>query len=313
MAEYAILRVQKLKSAAAVMASLKHTFREQPTPNADPEKLASNTLIGAISTATAIQEFNNRLPNKLRKNGVLALEYLITASPEKMQGKSPAEQDAYLADSLTWLKEKHGAENVFCAAVHRDETTPHLVAYVMPKDEKGKLNCRKFLGARGALSELQTDFADRVGKPHGLERGIQGSKAKHERVSRFYGLITKKVPESDSKTLFGNVRPEAYEEVKNALETFLAREKAIKQREAKLKNIEDRLRELSEKARSESEARIEIGYANDVLRSKNANLENRLDELQRRYEAVDEARMKYIDESRHYQSLLKEKGLDYDV
>lgn len=312
MAEYAILRVQKLKSAAAVMASLKHTFREQPTPNADPEKLASNTLIGATSTAIAIQEFNDRLPDRLRKNGVLALEYLITASPEKMHGKSRAEQDAYLTDSLDWLKEKHGAENVFCAAVHRDETTPHLVAYVMPKDEKGKLNCRKFLGERGALSQLQTEFSERVGKLHGLERGIRGSKAKHERVSRFYGLITNKAPESDSKTLFGNIRPEAYTEVKSALETLLAREKAIKQREAKLKNIEDQLRELTEKARIESERRTDVGYENDVLRTKNQTLEKRLNELQERYNAVDEARMKFIDQSRYYQGLLKDQGLDYE-
>jgi len=312
MAEYAILRVQKLKSAAAIMASLKHTFREQPTPNADPKKLVSNTLIGATSTVTAIQEFNDRLPDKVRKNGVLALEYLITASPEKMHAKSRAEQDAYLTDSLTWLKEKHGAENVFCAAVHRDETTPHLVAYVMPKDEKGKLNCRKFLGDRGALSELQTDFADRVGKRHGLERGILGSKAKHERVSRFYGLITQEAPRSDSKTIFGNVKPEAHAEVKNALEVLLAREKAIKQREAKLKNIEDRLRDLTEKARVESERRIQIECENDALITKKFILENRLEELEAKFKAVDEARMEYIDLSRHYQSLLKDKGLDYE-
>ncbi|WP_252513350.1 plasmid recombination protein [Acinetobacter nosocomialis] len=29
--------------------------------------------------------------------------------------------------------------------MHRDETTPHLVAYVVPIDSKGNLNCREFL------------------------------------------------------------------------------------------------------------------------------------------------------------------------
>ena len=260
-----------------------------------------------------MQEFRRRLPEKVRKNAVLALEYLITASPEVMAAKNRSEQDRYLHDSLDWLREKHGADNVFCAAVHRDETTPHLVAYVMPKDESGKLNCRKFLGERGALREMQSDFADRVGKQHGLNRGIQGSKAKHERVSRFYGLITKEAPESDSKTFFGNVRPEAYAEVKNALEALLAREKSIKQREDKLRNIEERLKALEERAVRAQEQRTKIGFENDVLLSKNASLEKQLNELQERYKAVDEARMKYIDLSRHYESQLKDKGPDYGL
>ena len=43
-----------------------------------------------------------------------------------------------------WLKDKHGSENVVGLSIHRDETTPHLVAYVVPIDEKGNLNARHF-------------------------------------------------------------------------------------------------------------------------------------------------------------------------
>ena len=35
-----------------------------------------------------------------------------------------------------WLAQKHGSENVCGLSIHRDETTPHLVAYVVPIDEK---------------------------------------------------------------------------------------------------------------------------------------------------------------------------------
>ena len=186
---YAILRTQKLKSKQEVRRSLKHSFREQETPNADPNLTPENTHIGAENTREAIQKIEARLPEKIRKNGVLAIEYLITASPEDMHAKSRKEQDAYFSDAKKWLEEKHGVENVIYAGIHRDETTPHMYAYVVPIDSKGKLNCRAFLGGAKALSEMQTDFADRVGKKHKLERGIEGSRAKHTKVREFYGAI----------------------------------------------------------------------------------------------------------------------------
>ena len=189
--KYAILRTQKLKATGAVWRSLKHAFREQPTPNADPDKAAKNEHVGAASAAEAMQKVRDRLPEKRRKDAVLAIEYLITASPEAMQGMG-GKSAAYFNDALKWLRERHGRANVVYAGVHRDESTPHMYAYVVPLDEStGRLNARRWLGGSKALSEMQTDFAANVGARHGLERGIKGSRAKHERVKRHYGLVNR--------------------------------------------------------------------------------------------------------------------------
>jgi len=189
--KYAILRTDKLKSAAAVRRSMKHAFREQETPNADESRSPNNTHIGAKNVSEGMEKLQARLPEKVRANGVLCIEYLMTASPEAMNGKSKTEQDAFFRDSLQWLKDKHGAENVLYAGIHRDEKTPHMYAYVVPIDPNGKLNCRHFLGGAKALNQMQSDFAEKVGKVHGLERGIEGSKAKHQRVKQFYAEIQK--------------------------------------------------------------------------------------------------------------------------
>lgn len=187
---FTILRTQKLKSLGSVRRSLKHSFREQETPNADQSRASENTHIGAGSTAEAMAEVKSRLPEKRRKDAVLAVEYLVTASPEAMHSKSREEQDAYFADALEWLKERHGAENVVYAGIHRDETTPHLYAYAVPLDSQtGRLNAKKWLGGSKALSQMQTDFSERVGNRHGLERGIEGSRAKHQTVQRYYGNL----------------------------------------------------------------------------------------------------------------------------
>lgn len=169
---------------------MKHAFREQNTPNADPERSSENTHIGASSVAEGVAAFNAALPAKYRKDAVLAIEYLITASPEDMSGKTRAEQDAYFRDALEWVREKHGAAQVVYAGIHRDEKTPHMYAYVVPLDtDTGRLNAKKWLGGSNALSQMQTDFAHQVGRPHGLQRGIEGSKAKHTTVKEFYAAI----------------------------------------------------------------------------------------------------------------------------
>ena len=191
---FAILRTQKLKATVSVRRSLKHAFRAQETPNADPERRHQNSHIGASSVDEAMAAFRERLPENVRKNAVLAIEYLITGSPEGMNTKSRAQQDAYFSDALTWLKERHGADNLVYAGIHRDETTPHMYAYVVPLDPKGKLNCRHFLGGAKALSQMQSDFAERVGQRHGLERGIEGSKARHTTVRQYYAALQKEIP-----------------------------------------------------------------------------------------------------------------------
>lgn len=181
----AIIRIQKLKSAHSVRRSLDHTLREKDTPNADPDKSGMNSF-SIKSTAEAMSKFNEMMPDKIRKNGVVCVEFLITASPEAMQNKTRAEQDAYFNDAFRFIGDKHGRENVLMGAIHRDETTPHAVLYVVPKDERGKLNCRAFYGEKNALTKLQDEFSEQVGAKHGLERGQKRSKAHHKTIRQYY-------------------------------------------------------------------------------------------------------------------------------
>ena len=263
--KYAILRTQKLKATGAVWRSLKHAFREQPTPNADPAKAAQNAHLGANSAAEAMQRVRDRLPEKRRKDAVLAIEYLITASPEAMQAMDARGRDAYFNDALKWLRERHGGANVVYAGIHRDETTPHMYAYVVPLDEAtGRLNARRWLGGAKALSEMQTDFAANVGARHGLERGIKGSRAKHERVKRHYGLVNQAADKAaelgmldKASIAVGKPTKKAQEAFESADSTlalaheFQARQRAIKAKEKALFEQGHELR--NQKARAEQQ------------------------------------------------------------
>lgn len=185
---FAIMRTAKVKNLGNMGASLQHTFRERETPNADPARLKDNTiLVGADNSKDVLAAWKARAPEKIRSNAVHGLEYFIGGSPEKMKAMTREEQDSYFRDALGWIEARHGKDNVLSAMVHRDETTPHMTVMTIPLDDRGKLNCRSFVGNKKALSDLQSDFAEKVSEKHGLRRGVKGSTARHERVQRVYG------------------------------------------------------------------------------------------------------------------------------
>ena len=63
-----------------------------------------------------------------------------------------------------------------------------MIVYVLPIDEKGGLNAKKWLGGRAKLSQTQTDFANEV-KSLGLERGLENSKARHKTLKNIMQLL----------------------------------------------------------------------------------------------------------------------------
>lgn len=227
---FGIIRIQKHNSMSSAKRSGMHKDRERDTPNADPDRTALNVTEGAQTSDELVKAIQDRVDLATVKatgddKPVLAVEYLITASPEFFKEKSAVEVDRYFEDAKNWLKAKHGAANVVSITRHNDEKSPHLSAFVVPlvereagtrkrsvivgKDATGHVirETREFKkpaevalsakhyfgGTKATLSELQSEFAEEVCSKHGLRRGIRGSKAKHQRVSRFYALIEKPV------------------------------------------------------------------------------------------------------------------------
>ncbi|WP_201618371.1 MobV family relaxase [Psychrobacter urativorans] len=180
---YAILRTAKLKTIGNIGGSLAHNYRTIETPNVDPNRTPKNHH--TVATPEAVKKaIQDRLPEKRRSDAVLCIEYLITASPE-WEGWGKSQEADFFKRSSQWLIDKHGEENIAGVSIHRDISTPHLVAYVVPIDQKGRLNCKDFLGGRAKLNKMQTDFANTV-TDLGLTRGKEGSKAKHTSIKEYY-------------------------------------------------------------------------------------------------------------------------------
>ena len=123
---------------------------------------------------------------KTRKDSVVMVETLITASPEFMSALSPPEQREYFARALSFVESRIGKDNIIAAVVHMDERTPHMHLSFCPIVENAKggksLSAKVIIGNQATLSQWQTDYhAAMSEKWPELERGIsaQITKRKH--------------------------------------------------------------------------------------------------------------------------------------
>jgi hypothetical protein len=185
---YAIMRCKKLATMGSVASSLQHCYRERDTPNADASRTPDNEHRAAQSTSEAMGKLRELLPAKRRKDAVLAVEYVLTASPDWWKKASQPQQAAFFDQAHQWLADKYGADRVIVATIHRDEISPHLSAFVVPLTQDGRLSAKEFIGSKAKMTRDQTMFAAAVAGL-GLERGIEGSKARHTRIQAFYEAL----------------------------------------------------------------------------------------------------------------------------
>jgi hypothetical protein len=185
MKQYAILRTEKLKTLGNVGGSSAHVMRmlADGQANVDPSRTKLNKTF--VGSGNPFADVKAALPDKYRKNAVLAVEVLMTASPDFFQDKTQQEIDCWAKESIKSASRFWGSDNVVSAVLHMDEQTPHLHLHVVPKVD-GKLNCRAFIGGKAKLSKMQTEYAEAM-KQFGLHRGIQGSKAKHRTPGQVAG------------------------------------------------------------------------------------------------------------------------------
>ena len=219
---YAIIRIAKLGSPGAVGGAGEHIHRQRHTPNADPELIRYNKRL--VGSADLMGDVNARLAAvgiSPRKNAVLAVEHLITASPEFFNYKKVTGPDGMptlqgktklLAEfeqrTLAWLRQRYGSENVVSVVVHKDEKSPHIHAVIVPilskeialtrktkktperkqrTETRMVLAARELFGERYQLRDMQSSFAQNM-HSLGLTRGLEGSKAEHTTVKDFYRL-----------------------------------------------------------------------------------------------------------------------------
>lgn len=221
----AIIRVVKMNSHASLGSSLAHNYRTMKVPHADESRTHLNEDWKPAKTPAAIKAAIRErvsMADRVARRAVIALEYLVSAPREAFsEHGGHLEWRPYFKDALAWIEQRHGAANVIAANIQLDETTPHLAVYVCPlvkhperkrkREVAGKvdpatgkqrrekrefvepahiaLSANHFMGTRDKLIQLQSDFAEQVGKRHGLRRGVERSALTHVDLKTYHDAL----------------------------------------------------------------------------------------------------------------------------
>ena len=193
---FAILRVHKLRSPEKIEVAAAHNRRDGSVPNADPTRPS----VAQLGTDGPILEeikavIDRRVTHpgaRVRANSVRAMEVMLSASPEYFRPGAPEKSGewdkdrmrAWLGAAWSWLQQEMPGELVD-VRLHLDEATPHLQAILVPVTADGRLSANE-LFTRATLREMQTSYAAALAKL-GIERGIRGSRARHDQMRKFYG------------------------------------------------------------------------------------------------------------------------------
>ena len=212
---YVVLHLDKSPDNEVPMTA--HIARTKMPSNAIPELTYLNEELVEFPEGVAdrTEAINHRLEHagltrKIGTNQVRVIRVMLTATQEDIKRiAQEGRLKAWCADNLAWLRKTFGAENVVSAVLHMDEATPHIHAAVVPivmgerrkvqKKKTDEPNKRKYrtksaarprlcaddVMSRVKLKEYQDTYAAAMSK-YGLQRGIDGSKARHVTTQEFY-------------------------------------------------------------------------------------------------------------------------------
>lgn len=110
-----------------------------------------------------------------QKNTIGVCDWVVTC-PEEFKDK-PDMQERFFKTVYNYTLNRYGEDNVLFAAVHNDETTPHIHIPVIPVIEKNHLCSRKFLTTR-ELVGYQKDLEDVCEHEFGLKGLILNGRTK---------------------------------------------------------------------------------------------------------------------------------------
>lgn len=183
---YAIMRVEKRNRSAIHGLQLEATRKSEDHDNgrdfdrSDINWDKTDENIRLIET----QNWNSEITRQIKENGVrerkdsiVMIDGVYTASPEFFEGKSDKEIRDFFEECLNFHINNYcqgDKSRMISAVIHLDETTPHLQVASVPLifDEKGAhLSAKRIMGDRNTYRARQDRFWAQIGAKRGLERG----------------------------------------------------------------------------------------------------------------------------------------------
>lgn len=231
------------------------------------------------------------LPEKRKADAVLAVEILLTTSPESMRFNDdiaaeldPAKVKKFEDAAREFMKRWGDCAHLY---IHYDEKTPHIQGYLVPCEgfvSGSPLNAKKMLGPE-VLERYQSEWAEVLqAKGLNVKRGEKGSMAEHEPIADYYARVNKQAP-TPPVLLPKPPAPTGAEKVKEAagietdrskaqklhdqsrLEQYQFYKKTYVEADAKSREAEAKLKSAEARAKKAESKLSKIKIETDQLRS----------------------------------------------
>jgi len=187
--QYAILRHAKIK-APLMGAAVAHNHRTSSVEkcNIDATRTPLNLVLKGEGTAAGrLANKLKGLATKVRKDAVVAVELVLSASPEWFdeltKDRAALHQHpkfrAWANESMAWARREFG-QNIIDVALHMDESSPHMHVLAVPLTKDGRL-CAKEILARSELTRRQDSYAKAL-QGLGLSRGEPAKETKRRHI-----------------------------------------------------------------------------------------------------------------------------------
>lgn len=170
-----------------------------------------NSIVSAIDNRINTAGINRKVTNDQCRAMVV---YLSGTHDQMMEIENSGRLDEWAEESVMWLKDTFGEDNVVVAELHLDEFTPHIHAVVVPVTKEARVRkkregeVKRNIKPKTRLSadhfmkkvnmrKWQDTYAERMAH-FGLQRGIKGSQNRHQSMNEYYKkLKDKDIPEAE--------------------------------------------------------------------------------------------------------------------
>ena len=305
---YQVLRIEKFSKGdlGKIGAETERTTKHHRNEDIDSERTPLNYYFkkseGGLNAQwkQTMQDLNATF--KETKKAVAFEGVIITSDKTFFEERGyvpceplPLELQKFFADSYAFLKRQigyHGTDqNILSAAVHLDETTPHLQLYYIPVVDEG----RKKVYAKGADGKV---LRNEKGSP--IQAKDKSGKSLYERVL----LEQPKICSSEfweqrgAQSSFGNLQDEFHEQVARYYGLERGEVGSNKKHTTKYQwKKQQQEKELAEKDAALTQANAKIEEADRTLQDKNADIsvaEKKLEQIQFRAD-IAEGRQAYAE------------------
>lgn len=280
--------------------------------NADPTRTHLNRKLidypdGVKDRSAAIQRRLEEagLTRKIGSNQVRAIRINVSGTHEDMERiEKEGRLDEWCADNMRYFADLFGKENIVAAHLHRDEETPHIHITLVPivkgerkrrkREEQAKKRYRKKptdtarlcaddIMTRLKLKSYQDTYAIAMAK-YGLQRGIDGSTARHKSTQQYY---------NETKKLADSLKAEVVD--------LQERKEAAKEelRQAKKEVQTEKLKGAATTAATNIAESVGSLFGNNkvkTLERENRNLHERVSELEEEARQRERQHTKHIEE-----------------